>query len=82
MFGHQEIISHVCLNSTKTFIMTVDEAKKVKISHFPKVVSMHSVVFTNDKATFADFIGEFTFFTYCKGNKEICFWVIEGDTSN
>ena len=61
--------------------MTVDEAKKVKISHFPRVVSMHSIAFTNEKVTFAEFIGEFTYFTYSKVNKELCFFIIEGDIS-
>ena len=35
IFGHQEIITHLKFNPSKTLILTVDNARKIKLTHFP-----------------------------------------------
>jgi WD40 repeat protein len=44
LFGHQESIQHMDMTDDKKFIFTVDD-KKIKVSHFPEVVTIHSVTF-------------------------------------
>ena len=82
LFGHQEIISHLSMNPSKSFILTVDEAKKIKITNFPKVVLMHSIDFARDKVQNAFFINDYVFLTYSKNDKNLSLRIIEGDKTN
>ena len=83
LFGHQEIISHLVLNPSKTFILTVDVARKIKVTHFPNVVDMHSMNFNHTKEiTNAFFVSDGVFVTYSKEDSHLSVFSIEKDNTS
>lgn len=81
-FGHQHIITHLELAKDKKYIFTVDGVK-VKITHFPEILCVHSVVFHNfKKVTNFLVIDSSHFLVYSDQEKSIKIWKINEETSN
>jgi hypothetical protein len=66
-----------------THVLSVDMARKIKVSHFPAIVSTHSLVFNHAKEiTDVGFLSPRSFFTYSSSDAHLSLWGIEVGETN
>ena len=78
LFGHKDIVSHLDISHDGKYILTID-GTKVKITHFPQVVCIHSVSFHH-----AEIINDAKFLTdnrflIISDSKDLKVWEIDED---
>lgn len=82
LFAHQDIISHLELIHDNKYILTVDSCK-IKTTHFPEVVCVHSVVFHGMKdITNFHTIGDSHFLAFSNLDRCIRIWKISEDSTD
>lgn len=83
LYGHQEIVTHLLTNPSKSYILSVDVARKIKVTHFPNVVDMHSMNFNHSKEiTHAFFVSDGVFITYSSDDSHLSVFSIEKDNTD
>mmetsp|Transcript_21803 Transcript_21803/g.19334 ORF Transcript_21803/g.19334 Transcript_21803/m.19334 type:complete len:289 (+) Transcript_21803:31-897(+) len=81
-YAHQDIVTHLEVAHDQKYIFTVDKSK-IKITHFPEILSVHSVVFHALKeVTNFIVINSTHFLAFSSRNKQLKIWKINEDSSD
>jgi len=86
LFGHQHIVDHLEVSIDQKYILTVD-ADKVKITHFPECVSIHSVTFHMMKkvtafGTLSTESNDQLFYAYSDSEKWLKVWKVTHESTD
>jgi len=79
IMGHQEIINFVLINALVDFLVTIDNANKIKVSKVPRFYEIFAIHFGHHAQICASkFVDNYELLTMDK-NKEIILWDIQKD---
>ena len=82
IMGHQEVITQILISPKKDFIVTIDKASKIKVSHVPHFHNIHAIYFGHHaEIVYASFLSPYELLTLDQKNTLILWDITQEDAA-